>query len=383
MPAATIIFTDIVSFSGKSTDVQKKLVLGMSDALRDCLEDLSIEIGDNVIPLSTGDGIAVAILDGGNFDFNKEKLLTLIASFQNWAQDQTTDANDVALRIGVHMGKVEIIKDIADKTNICGHTINQTQRVMDAANPRQTLFSEEVFRNYVGVENPKYNGPPFTEETKVIFDGPFEVLTKHEERFIVYSLILEPEQPGWNNAPPVTKDIMFVRLTELPKEIVGSFSDRILSAHDCAFIQLTGERFLDSYDLGEIRFGTDFRSLSVYMPDPEVYGEMKLDDGRDAADLVKECIERWKVLFGVLSKEYGHATLKLGMFEQIPYLGASFLDWKEPEGKIHVSAYIWGAEAKDCPGYDIKWIGQNQPSIYEAYVRGLDYLDRNTINILE
>ncbi len=281
------------------------------------------------------------------------------------------------------MGQVEIINDIADKTNICGHTINQTQRVMAAANPRQTLFSEVAFRHYVGVENPEYSGPPFTGETKAIFVGPFDVLTKHEERFIVRSVILEPEQPGWNNAPPATKDIMLVSLTKLPKEIVGSFSERILSAHDCAFIQLTGERFLDSYDAGDIRFGPDFKSLSVYMPDPEVYGAMKLDDGRDAADLVKDCIERWKVLFGVLSKEYVQASLKLGMFEQIPYLGASFLDWKEPKGKIHVSAYIWGTEAKDCPGYDIKWIGQSQPSIYEAYVRGLDYLDRKTINILE
>ncbi len=63
-------------------------------------------------------------------------------------------------------------------------------------------------------------------------------------------------------------------------------------------------------------------------------------------------------------------------------MGASFIDWERPGGKIHVSPYVWNVAAPNCPGYDIYWVGKKPWAIYETYVEGLQYLYQSTENEL-
>jgi hypothetical protein len=100
------------------------------------------------------------------------------------------------------------------------------------------------------------------------------------------------------------------------------------------------------------------------------------------ADLVANCVQKWKELFATLRVKFPNADLKLGLFREPPYFGASFIDWERPSGKIHVSPYVWNIAAPDCPGYDVQWIGKTPSAIYETYVEGLRYLNQSTDNEL-
>jgi class 3 adenylate cyclase len=384
MSAATILFTDIVSFSRKSTAEQHRLVDALTSEVVHELRPLLIPPLDtpSVVALPTGDGLALAFLHRPNQPWDCTIILRLILRMHQWAYNQSTTHNSVNLRVGVHVGAVEFVTDINGKANVCGDTINYAQRVMDAANARQTLFSDAAFREYIGAESPVCTTPPFSETLRCEFEGPIDVYVKHGLQILVYKLVLNPAQPYWSNDDPVAKHLMVVSLTPLPKEIVGSFSEQIEQAIDIAFIQLTGDRFLANFKEGKIRFSKDLKRFWVFIPDPEVYGTLHMMAPHATAQFVKECIQKWKDLFECLKTQFPLSDLKLGLFKEPPYFGASFINWERPGGKIHVSPYIWNVAAPNCPGYDLLWIGKKPSPIYEIYVEGLRYLQSHTLNEL-
>ena len=129
-----------------------------------------------------------------------------------------------------------------------------------------------------------------------------------------------------------------------------------------------------------MQFADGLKRLWVFMPEPTMYANLKLTHPQASIQLVSDCIRQWKELLTVLSNRFPTADLKLGLFSEPPYLGASFIDWERPGGKIHVSPYIWNVAAPDCPGYDMIWIGNKPSAIYETYVEGLRYLNRSAKN---
>lgn len=384
MSAATILFSDIVSFSKKPTAEQKRLVESLTSEVIHELRGLLNPPLDkpSLIALPTGDGLALAFLHPTNQRWTCATIFQVILRIHRWAYEQSTDCNSVKLRVGIHVGAVEFISDVNGKVNICGDTINYAQRVMDAASPCQTLFSEAAFRDYIGPESPAYTTPPFSSELHANFHGPIEVYAKHSLRVPVYKMTLEPSQPYWSNEDPVAKHLMLVNLTPLPKEVVGSFSDTIRNASNIAFIQLTGDRFISKVNSGEIVFSKQLKRFWVFMPDPEVYDKLTLTELQTAPQLVKEFVEKWRDLFSSLKAQFLGADFKLGLFKEPPYFGASYIDWDRPNGKIHVSPYVWNVAAHNCPGYDLSWAGENPSKIYETYVDGLQYLNRTTNNEL-
>lgn len=384
MSAATILFTDIVSFSKKPTAEQRLLVESLTSEV---VHELRVLLNPpldtpSIVALPTGDGLALAFLHRTNQPWNHITILRLILRMHQWANNQSSPHNLVSLRVGVHVGAVELVTDINGKANLCGDTINYGQRVMDAANPRQTLYSEAAFREYVGSESPSCNTPPFSEDFKVDFLGPIEVYAKHGLQILVYKLSLEPPRPYWSNDDPIAKQLMLVTLTPLPKEVVGSFSEQIQQGTNIAFIQLTGDRFISNFNEGKIEFSKQLKRFWVFMPAPDVYANLHLTKPQATPQLVKDCVQKWQDLFATLKTQFTDADLKLGLFKEPPYFGASFIDWERPGGKIHVSPYVWNVAAPNCPGYDIYWVGKKPSGIYETYVEGLQYLHRSTENEL-
>lgn len=384
MSAATIVFTDIVGFSKKPTAKQKRLVEALTSEVAGELGALLISPEDkpDIVALPTGDGLALAFLHRTNQLWNHGTILSLILRMHQWANNQGSPSRLVSLRVGVHVGVVERVTDINGKANLCGDTINFAQRVMDAANPRQTLYSDAAFREYVGSELPSWNTPPFSANLKSDFLGPMDVYAKHGLQILVYKLSLDPPQPYWSNDDPIAKHLMLVTLTPLPKEVVGSFSERIQKGTSIAFIQLTGDRFISSFNDGQIEFSGQLKRFWVFMPMPDTYANLHLTSPQATVELVRDCIQKWQDLFVSLKTKYAEADFKLGLFKEPPYFGGSFIDWERPGGKIHVSPYIWNVAAPKCPGYDIDWIGTKPSAVYETYVEGLQYLYRSTKNEL-
>jgi class 3 adenylate cyclase len=380
MSAATIIFTDVVGFSKKPTAEQRRLVETLTSEVTHELQALlRPPLGTpSIIALPTGDGLALVFLHQSSRRWDRTTILQVIHRIHKWAHNQSSPHSLVSLRVGVHVGAIELVTDINGNTNVCGDAINYAQRVMDAANPRQTLFSDAAFREYVGTESPVCIAPPFSEELRAEFHGPMEVYAKHGLRILVYKLVIEPQPPYWSNEDPIAMHHMLVTLTPLPKEVIGSFSEQIQEATHIALIQLTGDRFLTNFNDGEIEFSKELKRFWVFMPAPEIYANLRLTKAQATSQLVKDHVQKWQDLFAPLKTQFPNADLKLGLFKEPPYFGASFIDWGRPGGKIHVSPYVWNVAAPNCPGYDMSWIGKKPSAVYETYVEGLEYLHRNT-----
>lgn len=384
MSAATILFTDIVRFSDNHSAEQRRLVDSLTNEVVHRLRSLlSPPMGaPDVLAFPTGDGMAVAFLHGRGMMWDRSTLLELIYHLQDWANRETTLGGVAGLRIGVHTGPVEFITDVNQRPNICGHTINLAQRVMDAADPKQVLFSEAAFREHIGNADRTYSAPPYPDGSKAEFTGPIEIHAKHGLQLLVYKMTIDPQLEWWSNRDPASKDLIVVSLAQLPKEIVGLFGGRLGSAESVGLIQLTGDRLLESLDRGDVRLSANLKRLWVFMPDPEVYTHLHLSACRASSEFVAECVGRWKSTLGRITAEHPKADLKLGLFREPPYFGASFLDWERKGGRVHVSPYVWNTPAPDCPAYELEWLGSSPSPVYEVYVEALHYLNSQTVNAL-
>lgn len=380
MSAATILFMDLVGFSKKPTSEQRRLV-------EDLNNETAKEIGpllksDDLLAMPTGDGMALAFLLGNDKKRDIKIIFKLIFGLNRWAALLSKDGSEVSLRMGVHFGPVEIVTDINGNDNVCGDTINHCQRVMDAANPRQTLFSDAAFRHYIGSESKEWVEPPFSKDLRATFPHLSEVYAKHDRQILVRALVLSPTQEWLDDEDLLTSKLMVVRSTPLPKEIIGSFSEKLKKARQVAFVQLTGDRFLDSWRNGNINFSEELERFWVFMPEPKAYGQLNLPKQYPGTAFLENCVDKWKEFFAAIRERYKAADLKLGLFTEPPYFGGSFLDWEWQRGKIHISPYIWNVAANECPGYDLEWIGSKPPAVYNRYIQGLNYLQSQTSNEL-
>ena len=202
MSAATIMFLDIVGFSKNPNSRQLELVDSLTTEVTSGLSALiNPQVGTpHIVAMPTGDGMALAFLHQPKQNWDISTIMSLIHRVGEWAKDRS-----VHLRTGIHAGDVEFVTDINNKTNIVGDTINYAQRVMDAANPRQVLFSDVAFRQYIGSNNPTYSASPYSSECKAVFGGPFDVQAKHGMRMLVYKMTLEPPQGWFSNEDPLSQ----------------------------------------------------------------------------------------------------------------------------------------------------------------------------------
>jgi len=391
MPGATIVFTDIVGFSRKSTSEQRQLIESLTQDVKKKLEGyVSVNVKKpSIICLPTGDGMAVAFIDSHSQQWSRADIFDFVFTVQSWAKDEGSHTGHVALRVGVHVGLVAFVNDVNGKRNICGDTINYAQRVMNAANPRQVLLSDAAFNHYIGAEFPEYLDTPFSPNHKATFEGPIDIYAKHRKRIQVYKMTLQPSQSWWFNDDPLSKNDMVVSLTNLPKTIEGTFSDEIENAKRIALVQLTGERLLYAFHTNQLSLSPDIKRFWVFMTDPDWYPSSYLGHGgRPTKSELNNYVEQWKELLIKIKEDHKFADLKLGLFHYPPLIGASYFDWETPGkgnragGRIHVSPYIWGVHSSECPGYELEWVGEAQHPVYRTYVDGLNYLNANTSNTL-
>ena len=382
MLGATIVFVDIVSYSIKPASVQKQLVESLTSIVKGEIEAFTKppRKAPELIPIPTGDGLALAFIHAEESKLDLATVLQLIIKMEIWAVDQTQEGyTDISLRIGVHDGTIEYITDINDNINICGDAINYAQRVMNAADSNQVLFSDTAFRLYVGDNNPQILETALSDKTTVEFStDAIEVFAKHDQRIPVHIMAVSlADKVELSKSIPQSSYYQVVSLTKLPKEITGPFADQLKTSSKIALIQLTGERFIREYKAGNIHLSNKLQRFWVFMPDPDSLPPSRKSEKEAQPKFIME----WKDLLSQIAKEYRWADLKLGLFKDSACLGASFLDWDKPEGRIHVSPYIWGVHTVECPGFDLQWVGRVQSAIYESYVRGLDYLNSHTENV--
>src|SRR5437868_6189159 len=125
----SVLFLDIVEYSKKPVSDQLQLKQEFNRLLSKALEQVPQR--DRII-LDTGDGAAVTFM-GDPVD----------ASFASMAGRDRAGA--LAVRLGVNLGPVRLVKDLNGQMNIIGDGINVAQRVMSFSQPGQLLVSRSFY----------------------------------------------------------------------------------------------------------------------------------------------------------------------------------------------------------------------------------------------
>ena len=125
----SVLFLDIVEYSKKPVSDQLHIKQEFNRLLTKALEQVPAR--DRII-LDTGDGAAVTFM-GDPED----------ALFASMAVRDSAGA--IAVRLGVNLGPVRLVKDLNSQMNIIGDGINVAQRVMSFAQPGQLLVSRSFY----------------------------------------------------------------------------------------------------------------------------------------------------------------------------------------------------------------------------------------------
>ncbi len=125
----SVLFLDIVEYSRKPVSEQLQLKQEFNRVLGKALDQVPAR--DRII-LDTGDGAAVTFMGDP-----EDALFAAMAMRDN--------AGALAVRLGVNLGPVRLVKDLNGQMNIIGDGINVAQRVMSFARPGQLLVSRSFY----------------------------------------------------------------------------------------------------------------------------------------------------------------------------------------------------------------------------------------------
>ena len=130
----SVVFLDIVEYTKKPVAEQLQLKQAFNRVLAGALQQVAPR--DRVV-LDTGDGAALTFLG------DPEDALFAAMTIRNTLQRQPGGA--LAVRMGINLGPVRLVRDLNSQVNIIGDGINVGQRIMSFAQPGQLLVSRSFY----------------------------------------------------------------------------------------------------------------------------------------------------------------------------------------------------------------------------------------------
>lgn len=138
----SVVFIDLVGYSKKPVAEQIRLKTSLTNNLSEAIKD--IPVNDRII-LDTGDGAALSFLgDPEDALFTTLSLREAMVR-ENQTLTQIEESGDDAVRMGINLGPVKLVKDINGHPNIIGDGINVAQRIMSFARPGQIVVSRSYY----------------------------------------------------------------------------------------------------------------------------------------------------------------------------------------------------------------------------------------------
>src|SRR5436309_11006146 len=131
---AHLLLIDVVGYSKLLVNEQIELLQELNQIARNTECFRAAEASGKLIRVSTGDGMALA------FFHSPEEPVRCALQISKALQNHPS----IRLRMGVHSGPVNRVRDVNDKTNIAGSGINVAQRVMDCGDAGHILLSRHV-----------------------------------------------------------------------------------------------------------------------------------------------------------------------------------------------------------------------------------------------
>jgi len=131
---AHVLFMDVVGYSKLLVNEQREVMQQLNQLVRKTAQFQASEASGKLISIPSGDGMALVFFQ--SLEEPVQCALEISRLVKNYPR--------LRLRMGVHSGPVDQIKDVNDRLNVAGAGINFAQRVMDCADADHILVSKRV-----------------------------------------------------------------------------------------------------------------------------------------------------------------------------------------------------------------------------------------------
>src|SRR5215469_17088509 len=129
-----VLFMDVVGYSKLLLDEQRELQEQLTQIVKNTEQIRVAEAAGKLIQVPTGDGMALV------FFKSPEAPVQCAVEISNALKNHP----QIKLRMGIHSGPVNKVRDVTDRTNVAGAGINIAQRVMDCGDAGHILFSKRM-----------------------------------------------------------------------------------------------------------------------------------------------------------------------------------------------------------------------------------------------
>src|SRR5882762_6577555 len=129
-----VLFMDLVGYSKFLLDEQRELLQRLAEIVRNTEQVLAAETADKLIRLPAGDGMALVFFNSPEAPV--QCAIEITKKLKEYPQ--------LKLRMGIHSGPVNEVRDVNGRANVAGAGINVAQRVMDCGDAGHILLSKRV-----------------------------------------------------------------------------------------------------------------------------------------------------------------------------------------------------------------------------------------------
>jgi len=129
-----VLFMDVVGYSKLLVNEQRELVEQLSQIVRNTEQVRIAEAADKLIRIPAGDGMALVFFN------SPESPVRCAMEISKKLKEHPR----LQLRMGIHSGPVNRVRDVNDQTNVAGAGINTAQRVMDCGDAGHILLSRHI-----------------------------------------------------------------------------------------------------------------------------------------------------------------------------------------------------------------------------------------------
>src|SRR5881392_3562615 len=129
-----VLFMDVVGYSKLLVNEQREVVHQLNQVVRKTAQFRKSEARGKLISIPSGDGMALVFFE------SPEEPVQCALEISRALQRNPR----LRLRMGVHSGPVDQIKDVNNRSNVAGAGINIAQRVMDCGDAGHILISKRV-----------------------------------------------------------------------------------------------------------------------------------------------------------------------------------------------------------------------------------------------
>jgi TolB-like protein len=134
MEIGHVLFIDTVGYSKLLIDEQRELQDRLNQVVRGAEAFRLADAAGKLVRLPAGDGMALVFFNSPEAPL--KCAIEIAKALKN--------SPEIRVRMGIHSGPVNVLKDVDDRTNIAGPGINMAQRIMDCADAGHILLSKRL-----------------------------------------------------------------------------------------------------------------------------------------------------------------------------------------------------------------------------------------------